>query len=144
MTTPSAPKARTGIPREFTDVRRAVEELGFELKRVTGGHYIFKNEAPVESWEQAATVCIPSHIKAPKTLRSILNGAGYFKAHQLKPDGSPMPMQTAAAAVDGQSIVDNRRSRAFYAWQKAVKQSLRAGSAQMPRLEQFEKPRPPN
>lgn len=132
-------RQRTGIPKEFAEVRRAVEELGYDLKRVTGGHYIFQNENPVEAWGQTKMTTIPSVIKTTKTLRSILNNVGYFKAHHLKPDGSPAPEQTAIAVVDGLSSFDQRRTKAFYAWQKAVKQSLRAGSAKLPSQAQFEK-----
>ncbi len=132
-------KRRTGIPRSYREVREAVEELGYKYDYSTGGHDYFRNDAPSEEWGQARAITIPSNIKAEGTLRSILKDSGYFLAHNLKSDGTPLPKKKLEVTVKGDSILDFHASPLEKAWRKAVSQAQRSGSTHLPSFKKFEK-----
>ncbi len=97
-----------GLPRTSKEVVREAAKLGYAYVRSTGGHMFYAKANPDASLGQSAKLCIPTDIKAEKTLRSILKGMGYFKANNLNAAGQPLAekFNNGSAVKSGNNAAD--------------------------------------
>jgi hypothetical protein len=119
----------TGIPRSHHDVVRAAKDLGYRHDHTNGGHVFYTKDSPDKKLGQEKRLIIPyPEIQAEKTLRNILNGMGYFKAHGLNKDGQPKLREKADPAAEEEKKMYKLETRFIQdtrIWKQQMKQHLR-------------------